>query len=226
MAYRRHLILKVIFISLFIFSITKNINANIVYNKGDLIITEIELNKFISLYKENKNLKLSRSIAIKKLILQKKTINKLLNNQESFLIELDRNIELEFGEKALDDKSLRDFIRYSKIRNEFIINYFNNKFSRKDLKLALKEFTNLTLPLSSNGCMTIFDEMELSKNELFIENLYLKFKENISDLTIVIDDQNYSVCLSQTDLKKIESSIVRIIENKTEIEFKNFIYAK
>ena len=226
MAYRRHLILKVIFISLFIFSITKNINANIVYNKGDLIITEIELNKFISLYKENKNLKLSRSIAIKKLILQKKTINKLLNNQESFLIELDRNIELEFGEKALDDKSLRDFIRYSKIRNEFIINYFNNKFSRKDLKLSLKEFTNLTLPLSSNGCMTIFDEMELSKNELFIENLYLKFKENISDLTIVIDDQNYSVCLSQTDLKKIESSIVRIIENKTEIEFKNFIYAK
>ena len=226
MAYRRHLILKVIFISLFIFSITKNINANIVYNKGDLIITEIELNKFISLYKENKNLKLSRSIAIKKLILQKKTINKLLNNQESFLIELDRNIELEFGEKALDDKSLRDFIRYSKIRNEFIINYFNNKFSRKDLKLALKEFTNLTLPLSSNGCMTIFDKMELSKNELFIENLYLKFKENISDLTIIIDDQNYSVCLSQTDLKKIESSIVRIIENKTEIEFKNFIYAK
>lgn len=226
MAYKRHLILKIIFISLFIFSITKNINANIVYNKGDLIITEIELNRFISLYKENKNLKLSRSIAIKKLILQKKTINKLLDSQESFLIELDRNIELEFGEKALDDKSLRDFIRYSKIRNEFIINYFNNKFSRKDLKLALKEFTNLTLPLSSNGCMTIFDKMELSKNELFIENLYLKFKENISDLTIIIDDQNYSVCLSQTDLKKIESSIVKIIENKTEIEFKNFIYAK
>ena len=72
MVYKKHLLLKAIIICIFIFSVIKNTNANIIYDKGDLLITEIELDEFISLYFEKKNLKLSKSVAIKKLILQKK----------------------------------------------------------------------------------------------------------------------------------------------------------
>ena len=226
MDYRKYLLLKLIFIIFFICSTFQNINANIVYSKDNLLITENELNSFINIYQDATDTKLSKSIAIKKLILQKKTLKRLLKNQESFLKELDKNIQLEFGENSIKDKNFRDFIRYSKIRNDFIINYFNNTFSQKDLELALKELNNLTFPLSKNGCMTIIEKKELSKNKLFIENFFLKFKENVSNIDIIINDQNYSVCLSQKDLKKIENAIVKIIENKTEIEFKNFIYEK
>jgi hypothetical protein len=226
MDYRKYLLFKLIFIIFVICSTVQNVNANIIYSKDNLLITENELNSFINIYQDVKNIKLSKSIAIKKLILQKKTLKRLLKNQESFLKELDKNIQLEFGENAIKDKNFRDFIRYSKIRNEFIINYFNNNFSQKDLELALRGLDDLTFPLSRNGCMTILEKKELSKNKLFIENLYLKFKKNISDIFIIINDQNYSVCLSQKDLKRIENAIVKIIENKTEIEFKNFIYEK
>ena len=227
MDYKKRLFFKLIFIIFFVIcSTAQNINANIIYSKDRLLITENELNSFIKIYQEIEDIKLSKSIAIKKLILQKKTLKRLLKNQESFLKELDKNIQLEFGENVIKDKNLRDFIRYSKIRNEFIINYFNNTFSQKDLELALRELNDLTFPLSKNGCMTIVEKKELSKNKLFIENLYLKFKENVSNIDIIINDQNYSVCLSQKDLKKIENAIVKIIENKTEIEFKTFIYAK
>jgi hypothetical protein len=226
MVYKKHLLLKSIVICFFICSIVKNINANIIYSKGDLLITEIELDKFINLYIEKKNIKLTKPIAIKKLILQKKIIRKLLNDQNNYIEELDKNIKLEFGKNIFKDKSLIDFIRYSKIRDEFTLNYFNNNFSRKDLKLALNNFTNLTLPLSMNGCMTIVNTMELSKNESFIENLFLKLKENISEIIITVDNQKYTVCPSQVDFKKIEKKIIELLEHKTEIEFKNFIYAK
>jgi hypothetical protein len=226
MDYKKRLFFKLIFIIFVICSNAQIINANIIYSKDSLLITENELNSFIKIYQETEDIKLSKSIAIKKLILQKKTLKRLVKNQESFLKELDKNIQLEFGENVIKDKNLRDFIRYSKIRNEFIINYFNNTFSQKDLELALRELNDLTFPLSKNGCMTIVEKKELSKNKLFIENLYLKFKENVSNIDIIINDQNYSVCLSQKDLKKIENAIVKIIENKTEIEFKTFIYAK
>ena len=226
MDYKKRLFFKLIFIIFVICSNAQIINANIIYSKDSLLITENELNSFIKIYQETEDIKLSKSIAIKKLILQKKTLKRLVKNQESFLKELDKNIQLEFGENVIKDKILRDFIRYSKIRNEFIINYFNNTFSQKDLELALRELNDLTFPLSKNGCMTIVEKKELSKNKLFIENLYLKFKENVSNIDIIINDQNYSVCLSQKDLKKIENAIVKIIENKTEIEFKTFIYAK
>lgn len=226
MDYKKRLFFKLIFIIFVICSNAQIINANIIYSKDSLLITENELNSFIKIYQETEDIKLSKSIAIKKLILQKKTLKRLVKNQESFLKELDKNIQLEFGENAIKDKNFRDFIRYSKIRNEFIINYFNNTFSQKDLELALRELNDLTFPLSKNGCMTIVEKKELSKNKLFIENLYLKFKENVSNIDIIINDQNYSVCLSQKDLKKIENAIVKIIENKTEIEFKTFIYAK
>jgi hypothetical protein len=226
MDYRKYVLFKLIFIIFVICSNVQNVNANIIYSKDSLLITENELNSFINIYQDVKDIKLSKSIAIKKLILQKKTLKRLLKNQESFLKELDKNIQLEFGENAIKDKNFRDFIRYSKIRNEFIIDYFNNNFSQKDLELALRELDDLTFPLSTNECMTILKKKELSKDKLFIENLYLKFKKNISDIVIIINGQNYSVCLSQTDLKKIENAIVKIIENKTEIEFKTFIYEK
>ena len=78
------------------------------------------------------------------------------------------------------------------------------------MELVLNRMTDLILPLSLNECMTIFNTMELSNNQLFIENLYLKLKNDISDITTIIDDQKYSVCPSKIDFEKIENEIINL----------------
>ena len=63
---------KVLFFNLFIFFLlTNNILSKIIYDKNDIVITEIDLKNYITIYAQNKNLKLEKNIAIKKLVLQK-----------------------------------------------------------------------------------------------------------------------------------------------------------
>ena len=44
------------------------------------------------------------------------------------MIILDQNIKTEFGEKITEDQNFFNFIRFQKIRNEFISKYFQNNF--------------------------------------------------------------------------------------------------
>ena len=58
-----------------------------------------------------------------------KTISFLEINNPDFISILDQNIKLEYGDKIINNQELLNFIRFQKIRNEFISEYFQNIFS-------------------------------------------------------------------------------------------------
>ena len=113
---------KVLFFNLFIFFLlTNNILSKIIYDKNDIVITEIDLKNYITIYAQNKNLKLEKNIAIKKLVLQKNLLNQIVKNNSKFIEEIDDWIISNYGKETYSNENLRDFLRFSKVRNEFII---------------------------------------------------------------------------------------------------------
>ena len=57
----------------------------------------------------------------------------------------------------MDIQIVRDFIRYYKIKNEFIYEFYD-KFNIEDLKNIFNSFEKIELPISKNNCLTIFKE--------------------------------------------------------------------
>ena len=113
----------------FIFIFIANISySKIIYDKNGIVITDIEIKNYVSLYENNNEIKITKNKAIKNIVLMKQTINFLLNNNNEFMIILDQNIKTEFGEKITKDQNFFNFIRFQKIRNEFISEYFQNNF--------------------------------------------------------------------------------------------------
>jgi hypothetical protein len=109
----------------FIFIFITNISySNIIYDKNGIVISEIEIENYISLYENNTEIKITKNKAIKNIVLMKQTINFLLKNNNEFMLILDQNIKTEFGEKITKNLNLLNFIRFQKIRNEFISEYF------------------------------------------------------------------------------------------------------
>ena len=132
------MVIKLIFIF-----ITINFNlafSNIIYDKNEIVISEIELGDYLKLYKDNYNLNLGKNQAIRNIVLLKKTINYLDQNNPNYIKQLDLSIKNQFGEKIYNSPLQRDFIRFFKIRNEFINEYFQNEFNINDLKLSFLEF--------------------------------------------------------------------------------------
>ena len=120
---------KIVILFLIIFFQQNVTLANIVYDKDNILITELELEEFKKLYFQNKNIELNKLKAIKELVLQKKTINQLEKKQPIALKNLDKFIIKEFGKNNFNNPIKRDFLRYFKLRNEFILQYFNNELS-------------------------------------------------------------------------------------------------
>ena len=78
---------------------------------------------------------------------------------------LDENINSEY-EWDLNNQSLLNFIRFQKIRNEFITEYFQNNFNLKELEVIFYNLNNLKIPISKNNCLTVerLYEVSLDKN--------------------------------------------------------------
>ena len=90
----------------FIFIFIANISySNIIYDKNGIVITDIEINNYISFYENNNEIKITKNKAIKNIVLMKQTINFLLKNNDEFMIILDQNIKTEFGEKITKDQN-------------------------------------------------------------------------------------------------------------------------
>ena len=215
---------KLLFI---IFIFIANISySNIIYDKNGIVITDIEIKNYISLYENNNEIKITKNKAIKNIVLMKQTINFLLKNNNEFMIILDQNIKTEFGEKITKDKNFFNFIRFQKIRNEFISEYFQNNFDIKDLEIIFSNFNNLKIPISKNKCLTI-NKVHLFNNEInFIESFYNNLKSGQKKFEIMINNINYDACINDRLYKNIENLIIQFIESRTEKDFNEFIYRK
>ena len=200
--------------------------SNIIYDKNGISITEIEITSYLNLYKNNYGKELPKNKAIKNIVLIKKTINQILIENPEFILFVDNQIKLEFGEKVFQDEILIYFLRFQKIRNEFITDYFKNKFYVEDLEILFSSLTDLKLPISKNKCLTIERMHSVNLDKLFILNFYENLKNNEKNFKTKIDNVFYDVCIDNKIFKNLEGNIIKYIENKTEVEFNKFIYSK
>ena len=200
--------------------------SNVIYDKNEILITEIELNQYIDLYKNTYNVDLKKNKAVKNIVLLKQTINSLMENNKILLEKLDNKIKLEYGNEIFETQIIVDFIRYNKIRNEFITNFFINNFEINDLKLIFASLEELKLPVSKDNCILIDKIKDLKNDDIFLSSFFENFKNNNNNFQTKINNQLYSVCINEVTYKKIENMIINYIEIKTQNDFNKFIYGK
>ena len=199
--------------------------TNVIYDKNEIIITEIELNNYKELYKNNFRTDISNNIAIKNIVLIMKTISFLKSNNPDFISILDQNIKLEYGEKFSESRNFKLY-KIPKDKDEFISEYFQNIFSIQDLEIIFTNFDSLRLPISKNNCLTIEKLYDVRNDKNFIESFFKKIMNKNIKITTSINEELYEVCLSDKLFNNIESEIIKFIESKTEDDFDKFIYRK
>lgn len=200
--------------------------SNVLYDKNNITITEIEIINYIELYENNFGFNLNKNKSIKDIVLMKNTINFLLKKNPIFMTELDKNLNMEYGDSIFKDSMLLNFLRFQKIRNEFILEYFNDQFSLEDLEIVLSSLNDLKVPISKNNCMTIEKLYQINDDKSFISDFFKNLKMNQKNFKIKINNENYQICMSNEDYSEIENLIINYIKNKTESEFNQFIYGK
>ena len=198
--------------------------SNIIYDKDGITITNLELNRYIEIYQNNFGINLSKNKAIKNISLMKKLINFLSINNPDFINSLDQNIEIQFGKNIFNNTTLLDFLRFQKTKNEFISEYYQNKFNIEDLELIFLSLKEFKLPISITDCLTIENLHEVSEDKYFIKNFFLNFKNNRQNYETIINNITYDVCINSEILKKIEQNIINYIDSKIESDFNKFVY--
>ena len=204
----------------------KTAYSNIIYDKNNILITDIEMNGYLNLYRNNFGNNFSKNEVIKNIVIIKKTMNFLQNNNPNFLSNLDILIEKEYTKEIFSDQVSLYFIRFQKIRNEFITEYFNNDFDIKDLENIFSNFGNLRIPISKNNCLTIEKLHDLRNDEQFVKNFFENLKKNQQNFEIVIDNETYNTCINEKLFSNLEKEIIKYIQNKTVKNFNEFIYGK
>ena len=200
--------------------------TNIIYDKNEITITDIEMNNYKNLYKSNFGNSISNNIAIKNIVLMKRTIKFLQLNNPDFISILDKNIISDYGDNVLNDRNLFNFLRFQRIRNEFIFEYYQNNFNEGDLEIIFNNFVNLKVPLSKDSCLTIEKLHDISTDKYFIKSFFKNLKNNQQNFTTTINNEKYDICIGKDVFKKIEVEIFKFIQNKTVNNFDNFIYGK
>ena len=219
------MVYKFIIILIFIF-VSKISYSTVVYDKNEIIITDIEISNYINIYKNNNSAKINKNKAIKNIVLMKKTISFLLENNPKFMQNLDQNIEREFGNNIYNDKSFLNYIRFQKIRNEFISEYFQTNFNVQELESIFLNINFFKIPISKNNCLTIDKLHTFNNDKTLINNIFDIIKTREKKFEITIDYQTYHACINNKLYNDIETQVIKFIENKTEKSFNEFIYSK
>ena len=217
---------KLIFLSFIFFFITTNFQANVIYDKNNTVITELDLKYYKQIHYDKFNEKINDSKAIKNLVIIKRLVINLKKNNSGFLKKIDTIILNEIGEENIKSQTIFDIIRYYKTRNEFVSNYLINDLNKSDLKNIFKSFVNLKLPISKNNCLTIIKIIDLTDNKEFIDVFFENLKNQSEQYEILIDNTTYNICINQQNRNIIDREIFKYVEFKTENEFNKFIYAQ
>jgi len=220
------MVIKRLVYFIFIILISINLNANILYEKNNLIITDIDVNFYTQMYRDNYGVDINKSNSLKDLILIKNVIKDLNINNREFINKIDEQILAQYGKESLENPNLKEFLRFSKIRDEFIINYFNNVLDIIEIKKLFKSLDHLNLPISDSNCLIISEVIDLKDNEEFIKNFFINLKNNSNEFQVKINNKNYSVCIDELKFKTIENLIIQYIQNQTNDEFTKFVYEK
>ena len=183
------------------------------------------MNNYKNLYKNNFGINISNNKAIKNIILIKNNKFSYKNNPD-LISSLDQNIKLQYNKEIFDDQDVLNFIRFQKIRNDFILEYYKRIFNIKDLEIIFANFDNLKLPVSKNDCLTVEKLHEVINDKNFIESFFKNLKDKNQKIITSINNELYEVCLNNKLSKDIESEIIKFIENKTKNDFDKFIYKK
>lgn len=203
-----------------------NLHSNIVYDKNEIIITEIDLDYYNQVYFENFGKTQNEFEAIKNIVVIKKFINNFKKNNPLFLNKIDEILNEEFNSEIMDIQIVRDFIRYYKIKNEFIYEFYDKRFNIEDLKNIFNSFEKIELPISKNNCLTIFKVIDLKGNIDFLNNFYANLKKKDKKYEVIIDNETYNVCVDSRTNKVFEQNILNYIDIKTADDFKKFVYEK
>ena len=197
-----------------------NLYANIIYDKNNVIISEIDLNYYNQLYFENFGKKLNKPTAIKNIVVIKKFISNLEKNNPYLIKKIDEILIKEYGSDKIDVQIFKDFLRYFKIKNEYIIEFYNTKFNINDLKNIFSQFKKIELPISKNNCLTIIKLMDFKENNFFLNNFYENLRKKTEKYEVKIDNELYDVCIDLKTYKVFEQNILNYIDLKTEDDFK------
>ena len=220
------MVIKVFFKLLVLLFLFKYSYANIIYDKNNIVITEFDIEIYQQLYKQNYNLDINKSNSLKDLVLIYNLINNLESNNPEFLNKVDSEILIRLGQNSFENDGIKNFLRFSRIRDEFIINYFQNKLELIELINLFKNLDSLELPISNNDCLIINDIVDLKDNEKFVENFFKNLKNNNQNFQIMVGNIEYKVCIDELKYRNIENLIVEYIQIQTAEEFEKFVYEK
>lgn len=203
-----------------------NSYSNILYEKNNLIITDIDIKIYKKLYKENYGNDIDQQNAIKDLVLIQNVIENLEQNNSLFIEKIDAELFLQFGRETLEDQNVINFFRFSKIRDEFIINYFKNRLSASEIENEFKKLDSLKLPISLNNCLVIKEVIDLKENKEFINSFISNLKNSTKKFQVTINGIKHEVCLDNLTFNAIEQFIIKYIQTQTKEEFESFVYEK
>ena len=200
--------------------------SNVLYEKNNLIITEIDVNVYQQLYKNSYNREINKANSIRDLVLINNVIQNLELNNAEFIDKIDTENSIRYGESSLEEDGTKNFLRFSRIRDEFIINYFQNELNLIELNNLFNQFDNLDLPISIDNCLIIKEVLDLKDNEEFIESFFNNLKKNTREFRITINKIPFKVCINEEMYQTIEKIIIEYIQIKTADEFETFVYEK
>ena len=200
--------------------------SNVLYEKDNLVITEIDVNVYQQLYKDSYNLDINKANSIRDLVLINNVIQHLEINNAEFIDKIDLEISMRYGQNSLKEDGTRNFLRFSRIRDEFIINYFQNKLNLNEVKNIFSQLDSLNLPISIDNCLIISEVLNLKNNEEFIESFFNNLKKNTREFEVIINKSKFKVCINEAMYQTIEKLIVEYIQIKTADEFETFVYEK
>ena len=205
--------------------ICQNINSSVIFQKGDMLITTLDIKIFDEFTIQNGNNVLNLNQKIREIILINNIIKKVSYKNPQYLELIDKQIKNINNLNTLTDFSF-NLLRYNKIKEDLISDYYYNKISSEDIKLAFDTINNLKVSLSIDNCN--FIQTIKSLNE--IDNFYLLFYDQIKNpeikLTYIEANIEYEICLNQNNISSIEKALTKLIEPKINSYLRSYLNEK